>query len=45
MQMSEEKFWFMPIGKFLDFWTCHKQFMGMEKPRQDDTDYVMGLFS
>ena len=34
MGLSEEEFWFMPIGLFLDLWTCHKQFMGMEKPKK-----------
>lgn len=24
----------MPIGLFLDLWACHKQFLGMEKPKQ-----------
>jgi hypothetical protein len=22
----------MTIGEFLDLWTCHKQFLGIEKP-------------
>jgi hypothetical protein len=32
MGMSHEQFWTMPLGLFLDLWTCHKQFIGMEKP-------------
>jgi len=44
MHMSEDRFWSMPLGKFLDFWAAHKQFIGAEKPLQDDTDYVLGLF-
>jgi len=32
MGMSEEKFWHMPIGLFLDLMACHKQFLGIEKP-------------
>jgi hypothetical protein len=37
MGMDEERFWLMPIGYFLDLWTCHKQFLGMEKPRKTIT--------
>ena len=33
MGMSDEKFWLMPIGLFLDLWACHKQFLGLEKPQ------------
>jgi len=25
----------MPIGKLLDLWTCHKQFIGAEKAKRD----------
>ena len=32
MGMSDEKFWLMPIGLFLDLWACHKQWHGLEKP-------------
>lgn len=35
--MREVDFWLMPIGLFLDIWTCHKQFLGMEKPRKTMT--------
>lgn len=34
MGISAEEFWIMPIGLFLDLWTCHKQFLGLEKPRK-----------
>lgn len=34
MGMGAEDFWLMPIGLFLDLWACHKQFLGMEKPKQ-----------
>ena len=33
MGMSDDKFWLMPIGLFLDLWACHKQFLGIEKPK------------
>lgn len=34
MGMGTEDFWLMPIGLFLDLWACHKQFIGMEKPKR-----------
>jgi hypothetical protein len=34
MDMSAEEFWLMPIGLFLDLWACHKQFLGIEKPKR-----------
>lgn len=33
MGMSPDDFWGMPIGLFLDLWTCHRQCLGLEKPR------------
>jgi hypothetical protein len=35
MGMSDEKFWLMPIGLFLDLWACHKQWHGLEKPARE----------
>jgi hypothetical protein len=35
MHMSESRFWLTPIGLFLDLWTCHKQFLGIEKPHRE----------
>ena len=37
MHMRAEEFWLMPIGLFLDLWTCHKQFLGLEKPTREQT--------
>lgn len=34
MGMSAEEFWLMPIGLFMDLWTCHKQFLGLEKAQK-----------
>ena len=34
MGMSTQEFWLMPIGLFMDLWTCHKQFLGLEKAKQ-----------
>jgi hypothetical protein len=31
MGMSENRFWLMPVGLFLDLWACHKQWLGLEK--------------
>ena len=33
MGMSADDFWLMSIGLFLDLWACHKQWLGVEKPR------------
>jgi len=33
----------MPIGLFLDLWACHKQWLGLEKPKREWTiDDVVG---
>lgn len=37
MGMAAEDFWLTPIGLFLDLWACHKQFLGIEKPRKSWT--------
>ena len=34
MGLGTDEFWLMPIGLFLDLWTIHKQFLGMEKPQK-----------
>lgn len=34
MGFSDEKFWTMPMGLFLDLWACHKQWLGLEKPKR-----------
>ena len=35
MGMSEDRFWLMPMGLFLDMWCCHKQWLGLEKPHKE----------
>ena len=35
MGMNPDQFWLMPFGFFMDLWTCHKQFIGTEKPKQE----------
>ena len=32
LHLSMEEVWLMPFGLLLDLWTCHKQFIGIEKP-------------
>lgn len=34
MGMGAEGFWLMPLVLFLDLCACHKQFLGMEKPKR-----------
>lgn len=42
MCMTDDEFWLMPIGLFLDLWSCHKQFLGIEKPfRERSVDDVI----
>ncbi len=34
----------MPLGQLLDFMACHKQFLGLEKPKREVTlDAVIPL--
>ena len=35
MQMPADEFWLTPLGLFLDLWTCHKQFLGLEKAHRE----------
>lgn len=35
LNRSEHDVWLMPIGKLLDLWTCHKQFLGWEKAKRE----------
>lgn len=32
---AQEEVWLMPIGLLLDLWECHKQFMGLAKPKRE----------
>lgn len=34
---SPEDVWLMPLGLLLDYMACHKQFLGMEKPKREVT--------
>jgi len=33
LNRSEEETWLMPLGYLLDLWECHRQFLGMAKPK------------
>ena len=33
LNRSEEETWLMPLGLLMDFWECHRQFLGMAKPK------------
>ena len=47
MGMSAENFWLMPIGLFMDLWECHKQFLGISKPKLNlsiDDVVPVGMF-
>ncbi|HBL84691.1 MAG: hypothetical protein A2Y17_11195 [Clostridiales bacterium GWF2_38_85] len=35
LNRNENDVWLMPIGQLLDLWTCHKQFLGIEKPKRE----------
>ncbi|MGI6412556.1 MAG: hypothetical protein ACOXZ5_02655 [Syntrophomonadaceae bacterium] len=35
LNRREEEVWLMPIGYLMDIWECHKQFIGISKPRKE----------
>jgi len=35
LNRKEDEVWLMPLGYLMDLWECHKQFNGIEKPKQD----------
>lgn len=35
MGMRAEEFWLCPLGLFLDLWECHKQFVGISRPKTE----------
>lgn len=35
LRRTEEETWLMPIGYLLDLWECHKQFLGISKPKRE----------
>lgn len=44
LHLSSEEVWLMPFGFLLDLWECHKQFMGITKPKREaDIDEVVPM--
>jgi hypothetical protein len=35
LNRSEDEAWLMPLGHLMDLWECHKQFLGMSKPKRE----------
>ena len=33
LNRPEEEAWLMPIGQLMDYWECHKQYLGLAKPK------------
>lgn len=33
LHLSSEEVWLTPFGFLLDLWECHRQFLGMAKPK------------
>jgi hypothetical protein len=43
MGFSDEQFWTMPFGLFMDLFACHRQFLGLEKPKREiSIDDIIG---
>ena len=34
LSLSQDEVWLMPFGLLMDLWECHKQFMGIARPKQ-----------
>jgi hypothetical protein len=34
LNRKEDEVWLMPIGYLMDLWECHKQFIGIAKPKK-----------
>jgi hypothetical protein len=35
LNRSEAETWLTPIGLLMDLWECHRQYMGMAKPKRE----------
>ena len=35
LHLGSEEVWLMPCGFLLDLWECHKQFIGISKPKRE----------
>ena len=44
LHLSSEEVWLMPFGFLMNLWECHKQFMGISKPKREaDIDEVVPM--
>ena len=34
LSLSQDEVWLMLFGLLMDLWECHKQFMGIARPKQ-----------
>jgi hypothetical protein len=37
LHLSQEEVWLMPFGLLLDLWECHKHYIGISKPKMENT--------
>ena len=35
LNRTEEDAWLLPLGYLLDLWECHRQFLGLAKPKME----------
>lgn len=35
LSLRMDEVWLMPFGLLMDLWECHRQFMGMAKPKRE----------
>ncbi|WP_413544579.1 hypothetical protein [Dehalococcoides mccartyi] len=35
LNRSEEETWLTPIGLLMDLWECHRQYLGLAKPKRE----------
>ena len=38
LHLSQDEFWLMPFGLFMDLWKCHRQYNGISKPKTESHD-------
>ena len=44
LRLGAEEVWLMQFVELLDLWECHKQFMGISKPKREaDIDEVVPM--
>lgn len=44
LHLASEEMWLMPFGFLMDLWECHKQFIGISKPKREaDIDEVVPM--